>query len=146
MRKINSFITSLYLLTPMIFISGIIFWDVLENETFKRTISADITVISGSMTFCVIILLISAFFHITKLPQDLEIDNESYETLSNTYNPLRFISACEILIYQFMQLVLSITCVLAVSDYSRINWYILLSPTLIFIITRPLKRLNDLKK
>ena len=143
MRKINSFITSLFLLTPMIFISGIIFWDVLENETFKRTISADITVISGAMTFCVIILLISAFFHITILPQDLEIDNETY---SNTYNPLRFISACEILIYQFMQLVLSITCVLAVSDYRHINWYILLSPTLIFIITRPLKRLNELKK
>ena len=146
MRKINIFFRTIFLLSPLIMISVIIFWNAFGDLTSKRTISADIMTISGSMTFCVIILLISAFFHITKLPQDLEIDNESYETFSNTDNPLRFIYACEILIYQFMQLVLSITCVLAVSDYSHINWYILLSPTLIFIITRPLKRLNELIK
>ena len=146
MRTINYFIRLLYRLSPIIFIGSLLYNLSFETEDRSKTISSDIAIISGSMIFSIILLYISSFFHITKIPHDLEIDNESYETISNTNNAWHFIIASEIIIYEMFQVVFSIYSVLEVSDYYKINWYITFTPTLIFIFTRPLKRLNELKK
>jgi hypothetical protein len=65
--------------------------------------------------------------------------------MSNTSNPWHFIIASEILLYEITQVIAS-TTIFEISAYSNVNWYLLFAPTLIFIFTRPLKRLNELKK
>lgn len=146
MRKISYFIRLLYRLSPLVMIGSLFYNLSFEVEDGRKTISFDIVTISGSLFCSIILLYISSFLHITKIPHDLEIDNESYETMSKTSNPWHFIIASEIILYEISQVFISISYVLAISEYYKINWYLLFSPTLIFIFTRPLKRLNELKK
>lgn len=146
MRKINDFIQLVYRFSPLVMIGSQIYHLSFENELIRKSISNDIFFISGSLFFSIILLYISSFLHITKIPQDLEIDNESYETMNHTSNAWKFIIASEIMLYEISQVIISISYVLAISEYYKINWYLLFSPTLIFIFTRPLKRLNELKK